>query len=216
LKAYFFSGLGADKKAFRQLQFPENVEPIFIDWIHPLNDEPIESYAKRISGVIDNSKPFILVGLSFGGIMATEVIEYVSPRKTILISSVTRRQELPFFFQFTRFLGIQKKIPFKSVQKGNAFVYWLFGIEKNNGKSLLDEILADTDPVFAEWAIRQMMIWKREITNTDIVRIHGDNDKMFPIRNFTPDYTVKDGGHFMVVDKAGEISMLMKKIFASD
>ena len=215
MKVYFFSGLGADKKAFRQLQLPENIEPIFIDWIHPLKDEPIESYAKRISGLIDDSKPFMLVGLSFGGIMATEVIEFVSPHKTILISSVTRRQELPSFFQFTRFLGINKSLPVKTVQKGNAFVYWLFGIEKNNEKSLLDEILADTDPVFAEWAIRQMMVWKREIPNTDIVRIHGDNDKMFPIRNFIPDYTIKDGGHFMVVDKATEISTLMKKIFTS-
>ena len=89
MKAYFFSGLGADKKAFGQLQFPENIDPVFIDWIQPIPDEPIESYAKRISGSIDDSQPFILVGLSFGGIMATEVIEFVSPHKTILISSVS-------------------------------------------------------------------------------------------------------------------------------
>ena len=216
MKAYFFSGLGADKKAFGQLQFPENIDPVFIDWIQPLPDEPIESYAKRISGSIDDSQPFILVGLSFGGIMATEVIEFVSPHKTILISSVSRRQELPSFFQVTRFLGIHKTLPVKSVQKGNAFVYCLFGIEKDYQKTLLNEILVDTDPVFAEWAIRKIMIWKRESTNTRIVRIHGDNDKMFPIRNFTPDYTIKDGGHFMVIDKAPEISMLMKKIFSSE
>jgi hypothetical protein len=104
-------------------------------------------------------------------------------------------------------------MPVRIVQKGNAFVYWLFGISKESEKSLLDQILADTNPVFAEWAIRKMMIWKRENTNSDIIRIHGNNDKMFPIRNFVPDYTIEDGGHFMVVDKAAEISMLMKKIF---
>ncbi len=212
MKVYFFSGLGADKKTFGQLQLPQNIEPIFIDWINPEADEPIESYAGRISKVIDNSNPFVLVGLSFGGIMATEVLEFVNPHKTILISSVSRRQELPSFFRITRFLGINKTFPVKSVQKGNAFIYWLFGISRAEDKLLLDTILADTDPIFSKWAIRQMMIWKREITNPKIIRIHGNNDKMFPIHDFVPDYIIKNGGHFMIVDKADEISNLLTLI----
>ncbi len=33
-KIYIFSGLGADERVFKQLNF-SNLEPVFIDWIEP-------------------------------------------------------------------------------------------------------------------------------------------------------------------------------------
>lgn len=42
-KIYFISGLGADKRAFHQLNLP-GFEKIFIDWIQPMPNETIQTY----------------------------------------------------------------------------------------------------------------------------------------------------------------------------
>lgn len=65
---YIFSGLGADKRVFNYLDFSK-YNTTFIDWINPFENESIEDYAKRLTSQITSEKP-ILIGLSFGGIMA--------------------------------------------------------------------------------------------------------------------------------------------------
>ena len=122
---YFLSGLGANYSAFKYLTFPSNVQTVFIDWLAPLKNESLKSYAKRIAEKIDNTQPFILVGLSFGGMLATEVIEFVQPQKTILISSAARRQELPVYYKLAGTLGINKFFPAAVIKKGNRLINWV-------------------------------------------------------------------------------------------
>ncbi|RZJ29312.1 MAG: alpha/beta hydrolase, partial [Chryseobacterium sp.] len=70
-KIYIFSGLGVDRRVFDNIDFGDlNVE--FIDWIIPLTNEAIEIYAERISRKIISENP-ILIGLSFGGMVAVEI-----------------------------------------------------------------------------------------------------------------------------------------------
>lgn len=38
---YIFSGLGADERVFKQLNF-SSLEPVFIDWIEPLENRSAE------------------------------------------------------------------------------------------------------------------------------------------------------------------------------
>ncbi len=208
---YFLSGLGADKRAFKHLTFPTNTITIFIDWITPIKHESLKDYAKRISLCIDTTRPFILIGMSFGGILATEILAFVNPQKTILISSVTRRQELPFYFRLAGLLGANKLMPAKATTLANAITYWMFGIQHRNDKLLLKEILDSTDAHFSKWAIHEIVNWKRVISPTNVIRIHGDKDRILPIINFTPTYLLKGAGHFMVVNRANEISEILNK-----
>jgi esterase/lipase len=172
----------------------------------------MQSYAARIAQKIDDSKPFILVGLSFGGMLATEVMQCVQPQKTILLSSAATRKELPLHFRITGWLGLNKFIPSKAVNKSNAFTNWLFGITAEKDKILLEQILSDSNTTFSKWAINEIVNWKRTITPTGIIRIHGDKDRVLPCKKNVPDYIIKGGGHFMVVNRAAEISAIFKKI----
>ena len=70
-KIFIFSGLGADHRVFHKMNFQEFV-PVFIHWIEPLKKETIQNYAIRISKQITEPNPIVL-GISFGGIMAIEV-----------------------------------------------------------------------------------------------------------------------------------------------
>jgi len=213
---YFLSGLGADNRAFKYLTFPQEVETIFIDWLTPAPNDTMSSYAKKIAEKIDTTKPFVLIGLSFGGMLATEVMEFVQPQKTILLSSAARRQELPLHFRITGRLGLNKFIPSKSVNKSNPFTNWLFGITAEKDKILLEQILTDSNTAFSKWAINEIVNWKRSTAPANIIRIHGSKDRVLPLQNATADYMVKDGGHFMVVNRADEISQIIKIILTKN
>ena len=206
---YFLSGLGADSRAFKHLTFPPNVKTVFIEWLEPKKNEPLAGYAKRIAEKIDHTNPFILIGLSFGGMLATEVIEFIKPQKTILISSAARRQELPFYYKLAGLLKLNKLLPKKNIHKSNLLTNWLFSISANNDKFLLQEILTASNPSFSKWAINEIVNWKRLHAPQNIIRIHGNKDRVLPVINFKPDYMVKNGGHFMVVNKADELSEIL-------
>ena|SRR5436190_1907836 len=208
---YFLSGLGADSRAFKYLTFPSNIKTVFIEWLVPEKNDSFKTYAERIAAVIDTSSPFALIGLSFGGMLATEVMEFITPQKTILISSAARRQELPFYYKLAGTLQLNKLLPKKNIHKSTIFTNWLFSISARNDKFLLQEILTASDPLFSKWAINEIVNWKRTTSPTNIIRIHGNKDRVLPIINFKPGYLVKDGGHFMIANKADEISAIIQR-----
>ena len=134
---YFLSGLGADSRSFKYLKFSPGIKVVFIEWLIPNTDETLSTYAKRLAYTIDTSEEFILVGLSFGGILAIEILEFIKPFKTILISSVARKQELPIIYRLAGIFRLNKLIPSKSANRPNALTFWLFGIDKIEDKKLL-------------------------------------------------------------------------------
>lgn len=74
-RIYILNGLGADERVFQLLDFSD-FSPIFIQWIIPEQNESIENYASRLLQQIDTPNPLIL-GLSFGGMMATEISKLI-------------------------------------------------------------------------------------------------------------------------------------------
>ena len=46
----------------------------------------------------------------------------------------------------------------------------------------------------------------------NIIRIHGDKDKVLPIINFQPQHLIKRGGHFMIANRANEISAILATV----
>jgi len=83
---------------------------------------------------------------------------------------------------------------------------FLFGAKN---KKLLEQIIKDTSPEFIRWALNKMIECSRDSTLIKAVRIHGTNDKLIPL--IGKSIEVNDGGHFMIVDKAEEISNLINE-----
>lgn len=212
MNLYLFSGLGADRRAFQFLKFPKGLDVIHIDWIEPLINESIQSYAKRISSIIDTTKSYSIIGLSFGGMMAIEVAQFLNPQKVILISSVESRNEMPFYFKLIGFLNLNMLIPRNLKTKSNFLINWFFGVENIEEKKMLSDIIEASNPRFTYWAINEILNWEMEESTSKVIRIHGDNDKIFPIKNFKPQYLISEGGHLMVANKADEISEVLETI----
>ena len=78
-------------------------------------------------------------------------------------------------------------------------------------KHILDQILADSDPVFTKRAIGMITTWKRRNpVPSPVLQIHGDADHIFKIGNVTPDYIVAGGTHFMTVSQPEKLSELIQ------
>ena len=207
---YIFSGLGADERIFMRLDF-SNFKTTFIKWIKPIQNEPIEEYATRLLAQISSKRP-ILVGVSFGGIMAVEVAKLINPENLILISSVKTKYEIPFYFRFAGFLNLQKVLPLKLLKSSNFITYWFFGVSSKFEKQLLKQILVDTDSTFLTWAIGQLIHWKNQNVPKKFIHIHGTSDRILPLKFVDFDKKVKNGGHLMTISKSIEMNKYLKEI----
>lgn len=204
---YGISGLGADERVFKYLDLPCKFEAIH--WIKPLdNDEPISNYARRLAEQIIDDE-FILIAVSFGGLIAVEMNKILKPKLTIIISSVETAKDLRTIYRFIGITGLVKVIPSFMISPPKPIMNWLFGAKN---KKLLGEILHDTDVKFAKWAIIQLTSWKNKEKVAGIIKIHGTRDKMIPSNPDNEIIAIKNGEHFMIVDRAKEISQILKEI----
>lgn len=206
---YLFSGIGADHRAFQYLDF-SGYQVTSIKWLPNEKYETIAHYAKRLLPQIVDQRP-ILIGLSFGGIMAAEVAKLIDIEKLIIIASVKTRHELPPAVT-NPFCPFYKILPGGLLTRPNIVINSLFGVQSKSDKKLLADILHDTDPVFLKWALHQIRTWRNEAIHSNTVHIHGTADRLFQFKYVRDVIPVDGGGHFMTVNKAEEISTLIRTL----
>jgi len=208
-KIYIFSGLGVDKRVFDNIDFSD-LNIAFVDWIDPFKNETFESYAYRISKDFESNS--ILIGLSFGGMLAVEVSKIIPVKKVILIASAKNKSELPKWFLLAGRLNLNSLVPSSLFKTTNFITNWLFGVKTPSEKLLLKNIIKDTDSRFLKWAINQIVNWKNLSVPQNYIHIHGTHDRILPAKYLKIDYKIKNGGHFMTVNKAKEIEVIIKKL----
>ena len=209
MKVYFISGLGADQRVFQFLQLP-GIEKIYINWVDPLQHEELNSYSSRLIAQIDTDQEVILVGISFGGIIAQEISRIIPCKKVIIISSVKSPAEFSWQLSAVAFTGIYKLFPARFLKWTNVLTAdFYFGIQSVDESKLLRQIILDTDNKFMLWAIARLMQWKNNNVQPDIIHIHGTSDRIFPARTIKNYIKIDHGGHFMVVNKPEELSRIL-------
>ncbi len=203
MKLYLIGGLGADERVFSFINFGFKTQNI--QWIKPEPKEELNDYAKRLCTQIKDGEEIGFLGVSFGGIVAIEMAKIISPKILILISSVETHKQLPKLLVLFAKTGVLKWIP-STLVKPPAFVMnYMFSAEN---KTLLKNIVNDTDPAFIRWALIKMGSWKNTDLPLETLRIHGTNDRLIPLKGEA--LSIAKGGHFMIVDRAEEVSEIIK------
>lgn len=204
MKIYGISGLGADKRVFDFLTLENEFIPI--DWITPHKNEPIKDYSKRLSSVIDIENDFCLIGVSFGGLIATEISQILNPKTTILISSAHTKNELRPIFRWLGKTQLIRVIPTFLFDPPRLIAKYIFGAKNTK---LLSDILDDTDLSFAKWAVNELTNWRNTTQLKNVLKINGTKDKLIPPKGNTKMELIDKGEHFMIVDRANEISKII-------
>lgn len=199
-----------DHRVLEQINFGD-FKIIHLPWIMPFQKESMKHYAKRMAAQIETPLP-IIIGLSFGGMIAVEIAKQISCKQIILIASAKTYKELPSYYRVIGQLGLHHFVPNFLLSHANAISHWFFGTQTARERSLLSVILKETDADFRTWAIDALLSWRNETMPDNIIAIHGNKDRIIPIKNVKVDYTINGGGHFMTVSKAHEMNDLLKSI----
>ena len=207
MKLYGISGLGADKRVFEYLTL--DCEFIPIEWIEPLKNETIENYSARFSQLINKGEDFGILGVSFGGLIAVEISKKLNPKLTVLISSAETKRELRTAYRILGKTKLLKFIPEFLFDPPRIIASWAFGTKK---KELLNQILDNTDLKFTKWAVNELVNWQNnEKVLNPVLKIGGTNDKLIPQHKNAGQQLIDRGEHFMIVDKADEISRIINE-----
>lgn len=209
---YFISGLGADKRAFQFLDL-SFCNPIFVEWIRPHKDETIGCYATRLREQIMDEEP-VIVGLSFGGMVAIEIARQYPIKKLILLSSAKTEKEIPYYLRCMRYLPLHKAFPTSVLRTANQFAHRLMRIHQREDKIIVTKMLHDADDRFISWAINQIIHWKNRHVIPNTYHIHGTADIVLPYRFIKANHTVKGGEHTMLMMQGNAISKLLSQIIA--
>lgn len=209
-RVYFISGLGADKRVFSFLDL-SFCKPVFIDWIPPLKNETLIHYALRLRESIPEISP-VIVGVSFGGMLAAEMARAEPGIQAIIISSNKSHDELPFYLKSGKYFPIYKWIPSVLLKQGQNFYSSIFGIKGNEQKKVLRQIVLDSDFAFVKWAIGAIMNWKSTDSPANIIHIHGTSDILLRHKYVKADFSIKYGKHLMIMDVPEKISELLKEL----
>lgn len=207
MKIYGISGLGADKRVFKYLNLEHDLIPI--DWIKPKKRETLIEYSERLikKYEIGNEEEFGILGVSFGGLVATEISKLKKPKFTILISSVETRKELTGIIKLVGKLKLIELIPEKLLNPPKIVAHFMFGTKK---KELLNSIIDDTDLSFTKWAVRELMLWNNETRLVNLIKIGGTKDKLLPPKGQNT-ILIENGEHLMIVDKAKQVSEIINE-----
>ncbi|WP_035678444.1 alpha/beta fold hydrolase [Flavobacterium limnosediminis] len=201
IPVYFMPGLAASPKIFEKIQLPEDRFEIYLlEWFLPEKKETLVNYAKRMAAEIKHEDA-VLIGVSFGGILVQEIARIRLVRKTIIISSVKCQKEFPMRMKFVKNTKMYKLIPTRLFSN----VEYLLKYSKNERMKerlvLYKMYLSVNDVKYLDWAIENVLIWKRTVADEKVVHIHGDKDDVFPIENIKNCIVVKGGTHAMILFK---------------
>lgn len=208
---YFVPGLAANTKIFEYLSLPKDTfELHFLEWILPLSvTESIESYAQRMCLAIKH-KNSVLVGVSFGGVMVQEMSKHISCKKVIIVSSIKSRKELPTRLKIAQKTKVYKLLPTKIFENFEDYEPYFLGNYLKKRAELYKMYLSVRDAVYLEWAIYNVLNWQQEKPLKNICHIHGNKDEIFPIKHIKNAIEIENGTHIMILNKAKNISEIIK------
>lgn len=194
-------GMAANPSIFEHIKLPEDRFTIhLLEWQLPKSKETIHEYAKRMTTFIKH-KDSVLLGVSFGGVLVQEIAKHITLKKLIIVSSVKSKHELPRRMKLSRKLKLYNILPTRLIEDVDTLAKYAFGEAVKNRVALYQKYLSMNDRHYLSWAVKEMVCWDQETPDENIVHIHGDIDRVFPIKYIDNCVSVSGGSHIMVITK---------------
>ncbi|MGA8854653.1 MAG: alpha/beta hydrolase [Christiangramia sp.] len=198
---YLMPGMAAGPSIFEKILLPENRFQLHaLEWEIPGKNEDLIAYAKRMLGHIKHDN-IVLIGVSFGGVIVQEMAKFLDLKRLIIISSVKCTEELPPRMKFASKTGLFRIIPTGLATYVDQLEKLAVGDFLKKRAKLYKQYISITDKQYLNWAIRNMVNWKCNQPDENVIHIHGDKDEVFPIKNIENAIVVRGGTHIMIINR---------------
>ncbi len=213
---YCIPGMAASTAIFERINLPKPQYQIhYLPWLPPLKNETISDYSLRMSKKITHESP-VLLGVSFGGIIAQEINKHVAVCKTIVISSVLHESDFPLYMKIAKKTRLYKLLPLQLLARPSVLMRLLFLKKSNQKEKLFKKYMSVTDSKYLSWAIHCMLHWQQTQQLKNVLHIHGKKDIVFPVKNCSnKPVLVENGTHIMIVSRYKKINELLLKYLGS-
>ena len=206
---YLIPGQGADYRLFNNFDLGDSFLLKHIEYNIPKKGMSLKDYAVELSKQIDYKSDFILVGTSMGGMLACEMMDFLTPKKVIIISSAKCRKELPARYKYQKYFPLYKVLPGVIGKIGAIILQPIVEPDRNVEKDTFVKMLKAKHPKFMKRSIKMVIEWNRKELNDTVYHIHGNNDNTLPLKNISANHIVKNGSHMMTLTRGKEISELI-------
>ena len=201
--------MGADHRVFSRIVFPEN--HTHLAWIENEPNESLQSYARRMAAGIKHENP-ILIGLSFGGIMAQEIAAIKPVKELILISTIKNKSEKPWYMEVAGALNIPDHLPDSLLKRANKLMAYAFSLVNPDEIEVLNYCFENANHEHLKWAMNHIANWQGAEYNTPTFHIHSSKDRVFSSNRDSADAQIS-GGHFAVYTNADELNKILSDKF---
>ncbi|MBK7816550.1 MAG: hypothetical protein IPJ60_02715 [Sphingobacteriaceae bacterium] len=207
---YAIPGLGTTGKLFEFMRIA-NCEVKILQWPQPESGMTLEQYAKLFVQQIDTSKPFSLLGVSFGGMICSELSHMINAEKVILVSSCKNKNELPLLLRFQKYIPIYKWLSENLLRRFAFNSRWILGFEKEY-KDAFEEMINAMPKNYIGLSIGIIVNWTNTKTPRNCIHIQEKKDNLLLYKNVKADYSIENGGHAMIIYQAKEMNELLSRI----
>jgi pimeloyl-ACP methyl ester carboxylesterase len=210
MRIYAIPGLGTNRVIFDSIKIKGHDFTV-LQWPPLKRDYTMEDYARCFLDQIDTREPFMLLGLSFGGMIAVELGKILQPKKIILISSAKTREDLPKWIRLLKYFPAYKILPDKFIRKISYQARWLLGFMVEDFHALAD-MIRDMPEDYFRCTIQYIINWRNTEIPKNCILIHGSGDKLLWLRQNKTEYVIEKGSHAMVLTKAEEINKILEEV----
>jgi len=183
----------------------------YIPQLLPDSEETIGAYAARLAKFIKEDNA-ILLGVSFGGILAIEIAKIKPLQKLIIVSGIKSSKELPRWMKVVGTLKLNRVLPVRSYKFTERIDNNRLGITTEEEKELARALRQAADKAHMEWGVNEIFNWRNNWIPDYVFHIHGDKDRIFPVTKVNADYIIKGATHLLVYNRADEVNKCIRKI----
>ena len=205
-------GLGADARQFRPQRehLPDLQTP---PWLDPRPDEALADYGRRMAEHIPTRPPYLLGGVSFGGMVALEAARHLHPPPLGIILVASCRGGRCVRALFRRPAVLMPLLPPRLAKLLFAAVPLTIaaaeGLSRRERRAMR-AMYADTPAPLLRWAAAAIARWPGPVDlPAPVYHVHGDRDPVIPLRNVAPDAVVRGAGHALNATHAAELDRLL-------
>ncbi len=198
MKWILIPGLGVDHRYFANIidLLPDHQ---ILKFQTSSQTETIEEYADRLREQIEATGPFVLGGVSFGGMLASIMCQRLSPVALVLMSSTTRPDALRYSVRLFEWMSRLWPDTFAGWVRslGSRTLRWLEPIPPEQVENFKEMVRGAALELIRSGG-RMVMDWRQAPPITcPKFHLHGSRDLLIPAAKVQATHIVEGAGHLM-------------------